>query len=36
MTKNKSLIIDTTYVSPLFGIEISLGKDVKEKLKLLW
>ncbi|MHA2365784.1 MAG: PIN domain-containing protein [Candidatus Hodarchaeales archaeon] len=32
----KKIILDTTYVLPLFGIEVSLGEKFKNQLSLLW
>ncbi len=35
--KNINLVIlDTTYVLPLFGIKMDLSPDFKEKIKILW
>ncbi len=31
-----SIILDTTYVLPLFGIKMDLSQDFQEKIKLLW
>jgi len=31
-----NLLLDTTYVLPLFGIDINLDKDFREEIKQLW
>ena len=31
-----NLLLDTTYVLPLFGIDINLDSDFREKIKQLW
>ncbi len=36
MTNSKSLVIDTTFILPIFGIRIDIFKDLESKLKLLW
>lgn len=36
MKNPKSIILDTTYVLPLFGIKIQLSKSFQDELKLLW
>jgi len=36
MKNNKSIVLDTTYVLPLFGIEIKLIPEFIEKLDQIW
>ncbi len=36
MKNINSVILDTTYVLPLFGIKMDLSPDFQEKIKLLW
>ncbi len=36
MKSIKSIVLDTTYVLPLFGIEINLSPSFIEDMKLLW
>ena len=36
MKSINSLILDTTYVLPLFGIKIDLSQDFQEEIILLW
>ncbi|MHA1274741.1 MAG: PIN domain-containing protein [Promethearchaeota archaeon] len=36
MKSIKSIILDTTYILPLFGIEINLSKPFLEDLKKIW
>lgn len=36
MNNIKSLIIDTTFILPLFGIKIDLSKDFEKNIKQVW
>lgn len=36
MKNINSVILDTTFVLPLFGIKMDLSQDFQEKIKLLW
>jgi predicted nucleic acid-binding protein len=36
MKNINSIILDTTYVLPLFGIKINLSQNFQEEIKLLW
>ena len=36
MTSSKSLIIDTTFILPLFGIKIHISKGFQEEIKKIW
>ncbi len=36
MKNINSIILDTTYVLPLFGIKMDLSQDFQEKIKILW
>ncbi len=36
MKKINKIVLDTTYVLPLFGIEIKIDLDSNEKLKMIW
>ncbi len=36
MKNINSIILDTTYVLPLFGIKIDLSQNFQEEIKLLW
>jgi len=36
MTNTKSLILDTTFILPLFGIKIEMGNDFESDLTQIW
>jgi predicted nucleic acid-binding protein len=36
MKKINKILLDTTYILPLFGIEIKIDPDSNEKLKMIW
>lgn len=36
MKKINKIVLDTTYVLPLFGIKIKINPNFYEKLKMVW
>jgi len=36
MTNTKSLILDTTFILPIFGIKIKISKDFESHIKKVW